>query len=58
LSDNLEESRNKIIIKLPLGSSIVANNYFWLHGRKPYKNNKDLRSELLWIRGEFQSKDV
>ena len=58
LSDNLEESRNKIIFKLPVGSSVVANNYFWLHGRKPFKNNKDLSRELLRIRGEFQSKDV
>ena len=31
LSDSLEESNNKIITKLPVGSSIVANNYFWLH---------------------------
>ena len=58
LSDNLEESRNKIIFKLSVGSSVVANNYFWLHGRKPFKNNKDLSRELLRIRGQFQSKDV
>ena len=37
LSDKFEESRNKIIIKLPVGSSIDANNYFWLYGRKPVK---------------------
>ncbi len=53
LSDNLEESKNKVIIKLPVGSSIVANNYFWLHGRKPFKENKDLSRELLRIRGRF-----
>ena len=47
LSDALEESKNKIIIKLPVGSVIVANNYFWLHGRKPFKENKDLSRELL-----------
>ena len=47
LSDNLEESKNKIITKLPVGSSIVANNYFWLHGRRPFKENKDLSRELL-----------
>ena len=35
----LEESKNKInVSSLPVGSSIiVANNYFWLHGRKPFK---------------------
>ena len=53
LSDGLEESNNKIITKLPVGSSIVANNYFWLHGRKPFKENKDLSRELLRIRGSF-----
>ena len=53
LSDALEESKNKAILKLPVGSSIVANNYFWLHGRKPFKENKDLVRELLRIRGSF-----
>ena len=53
LSDSLEESDNKIITKLPVGSSIIANNYFWLHGRKPFKENKDLNRELLRIRGKF-----
>ena len=53
LSDALEESENKVITKLPVGCSIVANNYFWLHGRKAFKENKDLRRELLRIRGKF-----
>jgi protein CsiD len=53
LSDSLEESKNKIITKLPVGSIIVANNYFWLHGRKPFKKNKDLSRQLLRIRGSF-----
>ena len=53
LSDGLEESKNKIIVKLPVGSSIIANNYFWLHGRKSFKENKKLSRELLRIRGKF-----
>ena len=53
LSDALEESKNKVIIKIPIGSAVVANNYFWLHGRKPFKENKDLARELLRIRGAF-----
>jgi len=53
LSDGLEESKNKIITKLPIGNSIIANNYFWLHGRKPFEENKDLNRELLRIRGSF-----
>ena len=53
LSDALEESNNKITLSLPVGSAIVANNYFWLHGRKPFKENKNLSRELLRIRGSF-----
>ena len=53
LSDELEESKNKIITKLSVGSSIIANNYFWLHGRKKFKENKNLNRELLRIRGSF-----
>ena len=53
LSDSLEESDNKIFTKLPVGSSVVANNYFWLHGRKAFRENKDLTRELLRIRGSF-----
>ena len=55
LSDALEESRSKIVTKLQVGSAIVANNYFWLHGRKPFKENKNLSRELLRIRGSFFS---
>ena len=53
LSDALEGSKNKVITKLPVGSAIVANNYFWLHGRKPFKENENLSRELLRIRGSF-----
>jgi protein CsiD len=53
LSNALEGSKNKVITKLPVGSAIVANNYFWLHGRKPFKENKNLSRELLRIRGSF-----
>ena len=53
LSDNLEGSKNKVITKLPVGSSIIANNYFWLHGRRPFEENNELRRELLRIRGAF-----
>ena len=55
LSDNLEESKKKVITKLPVGSLIVANNYFWLHGRKPFKENQHLSRELMRIRGKFFS---
>jgi protein CsiD len=55
LSDALEESNNKVITKLPVGCSIIANNYFWLHGRKPFRENKELSRELLRIRGHFSN---
>ena len=53
LSDCLEESKNKIELPLPVGSTIFSNNYFWLHGRKPFKENANLSRELLRIRGTF-----
>ena len=53
LSDCLEESKNKIELPLPVGSTILSNNYFWLHGRKPFKENTNLSRELLRIRGTF-----
>ena len=53
LSDALEESKNKTITKLPVGYSIIANNYFWLHGRQPFVVNKNLSRELLRIRGKL-----
>ncbi|MDC0974497.1 glutarate dioxygenase GlaH [Candidatus Pelagibacter sp.] len=56
LSNSLETSKKKVIFKLPVGSSIVANNYFWLHGRKPFEINKKLSRELLRIRGSFFGK--
>ena len=53
LSDALEESKNKITLKLPKGYSIVGNNHFWLHGRQPFLENKKLFRELVRIRGKF-----
>ena len=55
LSDALEESDNKIITELPIGSSVVINNHFWLHGRKPFRINENLSRELLRVRGSFNS---
>ena len=55
LSDALEESKNKVITDLSTGSVVLANNYFWLHGRKPFKENKNLSRELVRIIGSFFS---
>ena len=53
LSDALEESKKKISFPLPVGSTIFSNNYFWLHGRKAFKEHSGLSRELLRIRGTF-----
>ena len=53
LSDALEESKNKLTLPLKPGSTILSNNYFWLHGRKPFKKDINLSRELLRIRGVF-----
>ena len=45
LSDSLEESKNKIISPLPVGSTIFSNNYFWLHGRKSFHEHTGLSRE-------------
>jgi len=55
LSDCLEESKNKVVFPLSVGSTILSNNYFWLHGRKAFKENTGLNRELLRIRGTFFS---
>lgn len=55
LSDCLEESKNKIVFPLPVGATILSNNYFWLHGRKPFNEHTGLSRELLRIRGTFFS---
>jgi len=54
LSDALEESNNKLTNPLKTGSVIIINNYFWLHGRKPFIKNKGLSRKLLRIRGKFE----
>ncbi len=53
LSDSLEQSKNKISFPLPVGSTIFSNNYFWLHGRKAFREHSGLSRELLRIRGTF-----
>ena len=55
LSDCLEESKSKVIFPLTVGSTILSNNYFWLHGRKAFQEHTGLSRELLRIRGTFFS---
>ena len=53
LSDALEQSKNKLVFPLKVGSAIFSNNYFWLHGRTAFKQDLNLSRELLRIRGVF-----
>ena len=53
LSDALEQSKNKLVFPLKVGSAIFSNNYFWLHGRTAFKQDINLSRELLRIRGVF-----
>jgi glutarate dioxygenase len=52
-SDSMESSLGTIETPLPVGDLVVVNNYFWLHGRAPFKKNPDLHRELMRQRGMF-----
>lgn len=53
MSDSMEESAATKEITLPIGELIVANNFFWLHGRAPFKKHPELHRELMRQRGTF-----
>ena len=57
LSDALEQSKNKLVFPLKVGSAIFSNNYFWLHGRTAFKQDMNLSRELLRIRGVFSQSE-
>jgi protein CsiD len=53
LSDALESSQNKLFIPVPVGSILLINNLFWLHGRDRFTPHPELRRELMRQRGYF-----
>ena len=53
LGESLENESNTYHVKLPEGSMIIINNYFWVHGRDKFTANKNLHRELLRQRGVF-----
>ena len=58
LGESLENESNTYHLKLPEGSMIIINNYFWVHGRDKFIANKNLQRELLRQRGFFaENKD-
>lgn len=53
LSQSLENSPATKAPTLPVGTLIMLNNHFWLHGRLPFRPNEQLHRELLRMRGAF-----
>ncbi|MCG4453026.1 carbon starvation induced protein CsiD [Pseudomonas sp. MMS21-TM103] len=53
LSQSLEGSPHKLSIPVPVGSFLLINNHFWLHGRDRFTAHPDLRRELMRQRGYF-----
>ncbi|WP_299233684.1 glutarate dioxygenase GlaH [uncultured Halomonas sp.] len=53
LSDSLENSPGILSVPNPVGSFLLINNHFWLHGRDRFKPHPDLRRELMRQRGYF-----
>ncbi len=51
LSDALENSPQKLYIPVPVGSILLINNLFWLHGRDKFTPHPELRRELMRQRG-------
>ncbi|MFC3282052.1 glutarate dioxygenase GlaH [Litchfieldella rifensis] len=53
LSDSLESSPAILSVPNPVGSFLLINNHFWLHGRDRFTPHPDLRRELMRQRGYF-----
>ena len=53
LSESLENSPAIVSLPNPVGSFLLINNHFWLHGRDRFTPHPDLRRELMRQRGYF-----
>jgi CsiD. len=51
MSESLEGSQKKVSIPVPVGSFVLVNNMFWLHGRDRFTAHPGLRRELMRQRG-------
>ncbi len=56
MSEALETSENIQSIRVPVGSFLLINNHFWLHGRDKFTAHAGLRRELMRQRGYFSYK--
>lgn len=53
LGESLEASPAKLSVPVPVGSFLLINNLFWLHGRDRFTPHPGLRRELMRQRGYF-----
>ncbi len=53
LSDAIETSQGTLSVPVPIGSFLLINNHFWLHGRDKFTAHQGLRRELMRQRGYF-----
>ncbi|GGC04694.1 protein CsiD [Marinobacterium zhoushanense] len=53
LSESLEGSQAILSVPVPVGSFLLINNHFWLHGRDKFTAHPGLRRELMRQRGYF-----
>jgi glutarate dioxygenase len=53
LSESLETSPAIVSLPNPVGSFLLINNHFWLHGRDRFTPHPELRRELMRQRGYF-----
>jgi protein CsiD len=51
MSESLEGSSRKLSVPVPVGSFVLVNNMFWLHGRDRFIAHQGLRRELMRQRG-------
>ncbi|MEG3116960.1 glutarate dioxygenase GlaH [Salinicola sp. 4072] len=58
MSESLESSEARLSVPVPVGSFLLINNHFWLHGRDRFTPHPDLRRELMRQRGYFTHKQT
>ncbi len=56
LGESFESSKGTQSVRVPVGSFLLINNHFWLHGRDKFTPHPELRRELMRQRGYFTHK--
>lgn len=58
IQHSLESSNHILEIDIPIGSILLINNRFWLHGRMKFQKNSALSRTLMRQRGSFHANDA